>query len=225
LPPGIFIIILTIAGIYSKKLKKLFFFSAFFLYLISIKPISNILLLPLENFNHKDNISPKAVVVLGGGVNPRGIFKASAHAFKREMYGIILAKKYDLPFVFTGGGNINEAEWIKKDVAMFERNFNFHIKTLYENKSLNTYQNAKYTSTLFKKLRLKKEILLVTSAYHMKRAYLLFKKFHFKIITKPVDFLISPVTSVWDFFPSEESFYKSYLAIHEYFGILSLIFR
>jgi uncharacterized SAM-binding protein YcdF (DUF218 family) len=223
LPPGIFIIILILAGIVSKR--KIFYIFALTLYLISIKPVSNLLLTPLENFRHIEPISPKAVVVLGGGVNLKDILHAYPDAFKREIYGMLLAKKYNLPLIFTGGGRDNEAKWVKKDLELIENTCNCKIKTFFEGKSRDTYENAKFSAALFKKLHLKKEIYLVTSAYHIKRSYYLFKHFGFKIITKPVGFLASPINSIWDFFPNEGSFHKSYKAIHEYFGLLSLLIR
>lgn len=61
LPPGIFIIILIIAGIFAKKLKWLFYISALTLYLLSNKFVSNMLIYPLEHNYYKDNIKPKAV--------------------------------------------------------------------------------------------------------------------------------------------------------------------
>ena len=226
LPPGIFIIILIIATIFAKKLKWLFAISALLLYLLSNKFIANMLLLPLEKITYKDNITPKAVVVLGGGANPKGILKAYPDAFKREVYGVLLAKKYNLPFVFTGGGlKIKEADLIKDDINMFNKICNCNIKAYYEKNSLDTYQNAKFTAKLFDKMYLKKEIYLVTSAYHMKRSIMLFKHFGFKIIPKPIGFFYNPSYTIWDIFPNEGAFNKSYKAIHEYFGILSLWIR
>jgi len=226
LPPGIFILILILAGFFAKKFKWLFFTSALILYLLSNKLISNLLIYPLEHITYKDNIQPKAVVVLGGGVNPNDVLKAYPDAFKREIYGLLLAKKYNLPFIFTGGGiKVNEAKNIKKDINLITSICNCKIKTFYENKSLDTYENAKFTAKLFKKLHLKKEIFLVTSAYHMKRSIALFKHFGFKLIPKPVGFFYNPNYTIWDIFPHEEYFHKSYKAIHEYFGLLSLIIR
>jgi uncharacterized SAM-binding protein YcdF (DUF218 family) len=226
LPPGIFIIILIIAGIFAKKLKWLFYISALTLYLLSNKFVSNMLIYPLEHNYYKDNIKPKAVVVLGGGVNPNDTLKAYPDAFKREIYGILLAKKYNLPFIYTGGGiKVKEADYIKKDVELIKKICHCNIKDYYERNSLDTYENAKYTAKLFKKLHLKKEIFLVTSAYHMKRAIKLFKHFRFKIIPKPVGFFYKPYYTFWDIFPNEGNFHRSYRAIHEYFGLLSLVLR
>ncbi|GAX87163.1 conserved hypothetical protein [Lebetimonas natsushimae] len=226
LPPGIFIIILIIAGIYAKKLKWLFYISALTLYLLSNKFFANILLYPLEHNYYKDKITPKAVVVLGGAVNPKDVLRSYPETFKREIYGVLLAKKYNLPFVYTGGGmKIKEADYVKKDVMLIKEICNCKIKDFYEKNSLDTYQNAKFTAKLFKKLKLKKEIFLVTSAYHMKRAIKLFKHFDFKIIPKPVGFFYKPYYTYWDIFPNENNFHKSYRAIHEYLGLLSLKLR
>ncbi|EDM23875.1 YdcF family protein [Caminibacter mediatlanticus TB-2] len=224
LPPGIFIIILLIATIFAKRFKILFFISALTLYLLSIQPVSNMLLNPLENFKHKDNITPSAVVVLGGGSNPKDTIKAFPDAFKREVYGLILAKTYNIPFVFSGGGigKISEAENTKHDVQLLTKTFDVNITTYFEDKSLNTIQNGMYTALLFKKLKLPKNIYLVTNAYHMKRSYKIFKFFGFKIITKPVGFYSKPIESIWDYFPKMNSLNASYKAIHEYFGLLSL---
>ena len=59
----------------------------------------------------------------------------------------------------------------------------------------------------------------------MKRSIALFRYFHFKIIPKPVGFFYNPNYDFWDIFPTEGNFHKSYKAIHEYFGILSLKIR
>ncbi len=227
LPPGIFVIILFLAGFLAKKFKFIFFLSGFLLWAISTKFVMNLLVYPLEHNYKKDNIQPVAVVVLGGGTNSSDILKAYPDAFKREIYGLIIAKKHNLPFIFTGGGitKTKEADNIKKDINLITKTCKCKIKAYYENKSLDTYENAKYTAKLFKKLHLPKKIYLVTSAYHMKRSLKLFRHFKFKVIPKPVGFFFNNEYTFWDIFPQEGNFHKSYKAIHEYFGLLSLKFR
>ncbi|GAB6073956.1 YdcF family protein [Nautilia lithotrophica] len=227
LPPGIFVIILFLAGFYAKKVKFIFFSAAVLLWAISTKFIANALLYPLERNFKSDNITPSAVVVLGGGTNKNDILKALPDAFKREIYGLLIAKKENIPFIFTGGGikKTKEAQNVKKDIDTITSICNCSIKTYYENKSLNTFQNAKYTSELFTKLNLPKKIYLVTSAYHMKRAIMLFKHFQFEIIPKPVGFFYNNEYTLWDIFPNAGSFYQSYKAIHEYFGIIKAFLR
>jgi len=227
LPPGIFVIILFLAGFFAKKAKYIFFSAAVLLWALSSKFVANMLLYPLEHNYIQENTTPSAVVVLGGGTNSKDILKASPDAFKREVYGILTAKQENLPLIFSGGGSYKtkEAQNVKKDINLITKTCNCNIRTYYENKSLNTYQNAEYTAKLFEKLNLPKRIYLVTSAYHMKRAAAAFKKFGFEIVPKPVGFLSSDEYTFWDFLPGMNSLANSYKALHEYFGLLSFYLK
>ena len=226
LPPSIFIWGLIIAAIVAKRFKFVFITLGIIFYLLSIKPISNLLLSPLEDIptsKHKADI----VVVLSGGSNPNDILKSAPDAFKRLTYGIILAKQKNIPLIFTGGGDKpSEADNAKKDIELFEKTFNFRLKTYYEDKALDTVENAKYTKELIKKEHLSNKIYLVTSAYHMKRSIIIFKHFGFEVIAKPVGFIINNKNyNFYDFLPHMSYLMDSYKAIHEYFGILSLLLR
>ena len=154
----------------------------------------------------------------------KDIFKSSAHQFKRVVYGTCIAARENIPLVFTGAGVGKESEKVKHDIKYLENSFNFKIKTYFENRSKNTKQNAYFTAKLFQKHGFKKRIYLVTSAFHMKRAMINFKKAGFEVIPRPTDFL-SNYNYVWyDFLPSMDSFYRSYWAFHEYIGILKAKF-
>jgi uncharacterized SAM-binding protein YcdF (DUF218 family) len=226
LPPSIFIWGLIIATIVAKRFKFLFITLGIIFYLLSIKPISNLLLSPLEDI---PNSKQKAdiVVVLSGGSNLNDILKSAPDAFKRLTYGIILAKQKNIPLIFTGGGinKPSEADNAKKDIELFEKTFNFRLKTYYENKALDTVENTKYTKELIKKEHLSNKIYLVTSAYHMKRSIIIFKHFGFDVVAKPVGFLVDKTYTFYDFLPNMNFLNYSYKAIHEYFGILSLLLR
>jgi len=226
LPPGIFIIILILATIYAKKLRWLFLVSAITLYLLSTKFMANLLLSPLENIP-TSNKKADLVVVLSGGSNANDIIKTSPDAFKRLTYGIILAKQKNLPLLFTGGGikKPTEADNAKKDIELFEKTFNFKLKTYYEDKAVDTVSNARESLKLIQKKHLSKNIYLVTSAYHMKRSIIIFKHFGFIVNPKPVGFFVEPIKTWYDYLPNMGSLEKSYKAIHEYFGILSLYLR
>ena len=227
LPPSIFIWLLVLGGFLAKKFKPLFFGGAILFYLLSIKPITNLLLTPLETIDivHKKG---ELVVVLSGGSNPDDILKSAPDAFKRVTYGIVLAKTNNIPLLFTGGGIIKptEDEMAKKDIELFQNSFNFKLKTYYENKALDTVENGKFSLKLINKENLSKNIYLVTSAYHMKRSIIIFKHFGFNVIPKPVGFFVEKrVYNFYDLLPQMGNLYKSYKAIHEYFGILSLWVR
>ncbi len=225
LPPGLFITLFVIIAFLSKKVRKIAIFSAILLYLISTKPIANLLLTPLETnltiIQQKNDT--KYTILLGGGFNFEDIFKFSPHAFKREVYAFMISKETNTPLIFCGAKK--EMKAFLDDLRLFEKQFNFKITYYFPKPSLNTYQNAETASELFEKNGWKKKIYLITSAYHMKRAIMLYKHFGFEVIPKPVDFLRDYNYDYWDFLPNAGSFLKSYAAIHEYFGILSLKIR
>jgi uncharacterized SAM-binding protein YcdF (DUF218 family) len=237
LPPGIFIIILFLASLYAKKFKWFFFSSAVVFYLLSNSYVSDMLLSPLESPYNKqmdDFKEANAVVVLGGGRIKGSVnLPLSQSAFKRAMWGMMIAKKENLPLIFTGGGvdkSYSEANAFKETLKEISKYLGIKFdkeKLFVESKSLNTLENAKYTKELLEKMDIKKPvIILVTSAYHMKRALLIYKKFGFTTMPSATDFLIN--SSSFNFFkllPNIHSFEKSYIALHEYFGLLSLYIK
>ncbi len=80
---------------------------------------------------------------------------------------------------------------------------------LVENKSKNTYENAKYSAEILKKQFKGKKFLLITGAIHMPRAAACFKKQNLKFDTFPTDhyYIKSNETTLDEFMPSVNSFY------------------
>ncbi len=245
LPPGIFILIFFIMVFYAKKFKTVFIFFALGFYLLSNIYVANFLLRPLEQPYNKafdSKIKADAVVVLGGG-NASGSanLPLNADPSKRALYGLMIAKSQNIPLIFSGGalkGDESEASsFIKsmKEISKYlgvDMEFSpklqmnrFVIST--ENRSIDTYQNAKFTKERFEEAGIQNPaIYLTTSAYHMKRAVQLYRHFGFKVIPCATDFKIGKrQKSIWDYFPKMGAFYKSYLALHEYAGLLSLKLR
>ena len=215
LPPALFIWGLIIASL--KKIRYFTLTLAALFWFLSSQFGANLLLSPLENWHFKTAaITPKYVVVLGGGFD-KGDLATSADATERIIKGLVIANMYHLPFVYSGC----EANYAKKTVSYIQQGFHTHIQTLYEGKSLDTYQNAKFTA----KLLADKRIYLVTSAYHLPRAYRLFRHFGFQIVPIKTDFKTNESYNIWSIFPQMGNFQKSYLAIHEYVGLLSLWLR
>jgi uncharacterized SAM-binding protein YcdF (DUF218 family) len=226
LPPGIFIILLILASF--KKFKYLFLISGLLFYFISTDYEANLLNKPLEKDYYKipKNISCKSVVVLSGGSNKNDTIKTSTDAFKRLVYGLEISSINHLPLIFTGGGikNYTEADAAKGDIENLEKAFKFNVKVYYENRAKDTVENAKLTKELIQKNNLSNNICLVTSSYHMKRSEIIFKHFKFKVTPMATGFNIKE-NKKFSLFPKEGNFHKSYQAIHEYFGILSLLLR
>ncbi len=92
-----------------------------------------------------------------------------------------------------------------------------------ERTSRNTYENALYTKKLADSLPLKANYLLVTSAFHMKRAKACFDKVGMKTRIYPVDYhTYSPSNNSFDklFIPSTEALQKWTTLIHEVAGYI-----
>jgi uncharacterized SAM-binding protein YcdF (DUF218 family) len=82
----------------------------------------------------------------------------------------------------------------------------------------NTEQEA---AALKKLLQGRQSILLVTSAFHMPRAKLLFESKGFVVYPYPVDFKVNESrTTLIDFFPNPHSLYLSDTAIREQIGLM-----
>ncbi|WP_310649488.1 YdcF family protein [Candidatus Liberibacter sp.] len=93
-----------------------------------------------------------------------------------------------------------------------------------ERKSLNTLQNAKLTSPIINTIIEKqnnRNIILVSSAYHLRRSQLYFKYSKIKTIASPADYITVHFTII----PSAVNFYLTDLALKEYMGIFLHIIK
>ncbi len=245
LPPGLFVLLSFLMAFYTRKFRGFFLFAAFCFYLLSNIIFANFLLLPLERpYNKSFTKSEKAdaVVVLGGGnIVGSANLPLASDAYKRVMYALMIAKSQNLPLIFSGGGLsksesesssfLKSMEQTKKYLSL-EIPFSKKLKeggfaVFLEDKSLDTFQNAKFTKQKFTEAGMQNPtIYLVTSAYHMKRSVSLYEHFGFRVIPCATDFKISlQKSNFWDYFPKMEALYDSYLALHEYAGLLSLKMR
>ena len=232
LPPGIFIAALFAAAFFAKRFKKSLFVAALLFLLLSTS-FSNYLLKPLEEKRFDKNpVNPMAVVVLGGGQADKDPYlKLSPQGVKRIVTALLLANKKSLPLIYSGyeGGNANA----RFTIEIMIKNFNLPFKEckepkrgcfVIEGKSRDTYENAKYTKALLKQKA--PSVILVTSAYHMPRSYRIFRHFGFYITPKKTDFRSwERGLSFWSHLPNMYNLYNSYLALHEYLGLLSLYLR
>ena len=244
LPPGIFIILFILAALYAKRFRPFFLANAIIFYLLSTPYVADWLLAPLEiPFNKPLEKQPvDAVIVLGGG-HTQGVanLPLSTDAYKRMMWGLMVAKSNNLPLLFSGGGM--QKEYLESDAfldslkelklyleiptptskSLSTKEFSLHV----EDKSLDTHQNAEFCKTAFEKVGLATPtIYLVTSAYHMRRSIRLYEHFGFKVIPAATNFKINAkAKDGWDYLPNAHALYKSYVALHEYVGLLSLKIR
>lgn len=247
LPPGIFITLTCIAAVIllikKKKLPAILLFSiAFLLYLVSIEPVKRAFLLPLENsfppLTNEQGIRrphgggvPSHIVVLGGGTvtaSPEAGGKSllSTAALRRSVYGYLLQKQTGLPIILCGGIVFNgEKEEAEAEVG---RRLLLGLgmdkdKILLDTESRNTFENAQNILPL---LATKEEetipppVILVTSAYHMRRSVAVFRSLGVPVIPAPTDYQISRDNlSFWSFLPNAGNMEGLSIALREQIGL------
>jgi len=220
LPPGLLVIVFVLLGILTKrKLAKLIPFSfALFVYLLSIEPIKDVLYKPLEEaYPVPSKPEGDAIVILGGGAYNTGILKEDST--KRLLTGFVLHKQTNLPIILSGGASIGalpEAE-IMKELLLTLGVDKSKIHT--DVNSKDTEENAQEVKKLCERLRCRR-VVLVSSAYHMRRAVLSFQKAGLEVVPYPTDFKRDMRYNLYSLLPKMGVFADSYKALREYLGLV-----
>ena len=208
-------------------------FSISFIYIlfISIFPIGKFGIYLLEKEFHTRTEYPykiDGILILSGATNPYlsneyNSIEINGSA-ERLIESVFLINKHkEAKIIFSGGsGSINFNKLTHSKIAkkFFEKMNVDNGQIIYENKSRNTYENIVFS----KKIAMPKKNeswLLVTSAFHMKRAILIAKKQNWKLIPYPVDFYQPKQIS---FKPSINMFSNLstfQMAFHEWLGLFS----
>jgi uncharacterized SAM-binding protein YcdF (DUF218 family) len=198
--------------------------------------VSQALMKSLEWQNLPPSVMPnaEAIVVLGGGISsatyPRAMPEVS-EAGDRVLYGAKLYRDGKAPTVIVSGGRIG---WLgggspeSTDMATLLAMMGVPDSAIIEEpNSLNTYENAVNVQKILNQKGIK-EILLVTSAFHMPRARLIFEKLGMTVIPAPTDFYVTEET-VKDFnlgttlvylLPDPRYLNLTTIALKEYLGLL-----
>jgi len=163
------------------------------------------------------------IVVLGGGINDDPYLpltsKLSNATLTRLIEGIRIHK--ELPkttFILSGGkvwNTTSEASLMKKMAIKLGVNKN---KIQIEDNS----KDSKDQALLIKNIIQKDKSIIVTSAYHMNRVSLLFKKQNLNFIPAPTAYLISKHNKffIGRLFPSLKNITNSEKLIREYLGTI-----
>ena len=141
----------------------------------------------------------QAIVVLTGG-------------YWRNMEAVRLQRATGLPVLASGG--YGEAVVIK---AQLERDFGVPVRWT-ESDSHSTEENALFSAKILAGANIQ-NILLVTHAMHMPRAYKMFSDTGLEVIPAPTDFSRTVSLRWKDFWPSAEGRKTSQSALHEIFGL------
>ncbi len=238
LPPGIFVLILAVFG-WMQFRKKNYetgtdtLFVGFCIWALSISPVSNSLMKGLESsFPIPHEINGDVIILLGAGLNENvtdlsGIGFPDGDMLGRITTAIRLHKRLNIPIIIASGNVYPEGKAgapvdkrIMVDLGVDPSNI------IVEKKSRNTFENAQYASRICQDLGYKKPILL-TAAYHLKRAQMAFQATGLTTIPFPAyRYSSDKLVFYWrNFLPCHNSFETSCVAIREYLGILYYMVR
>lgn len=135
-------------------------------------------------------------ILLGGFVNKDGViggyFNTSADRFIQTLK---LYDKGNVAFILISGGSSRLTKDKFKYSTWAAKQF-IDLKVpdsalLFENKSRNTLENAAFSKQLLEQKGLKPPYVLVTSAFHMKRALWIYKHAGLDVIPFPSNYFIS----------------------------------
>jgi uncharacterized SAM-binding protein YcdF (DUF218 family) len=203
--PGTILLVLMIVGaalLWTRRRRtgrNLLALGAVLALVIATLPIGSWLLLPLENRFPTVRSLPDRVdgiVVLGGAVNPRLTDARGQPALnetaERMTTFVALARRFpEARHVFTGGsGSLIYTDLKETEVArqLFAELGLDISRMVFEDQSRNTYENALYTRDLVQP-KPGEVWIVVTSAFHMPRAYGCFSRIGWRVLPYPVDYM------------------------------------
>ena len=164
-----------------------------------------------------------AIVVLGAGTYfhapEYGGDTVDEAALIRLRYAARLQRETGKPILVTGGNPLNnkipEAEQMK---SVLENEFRVPVRWT-EDDANNTLENALYSYALLQKAGFKR-IYLVTHAWHMPRAAMVFRQVGFEVVPAPTAWTTRYKLDLLDFIPRAEALRDSRIFMHELIGLI-----
>ena len=204
LPPGLFVILLLCLAVYLFKINPRISFivgaGTFIFYLLCTGLVADEFMGRLEKvYSPPENIeslNPDVIVVLGGGafsdvqdVDGEGSLASSTAT--RLLTAVRLQRKLNLPILLTGGQVYQDSGAEAVISARILQSLGVpKEKILTETRSINTTQNAIYSAEILHEKNFHRPII-VTSAFHMRRAVLNFSRQNIEVIPYPTNFTVS----------------------------------
>jgi uncharacterized SAM-binding protein YcdF (DUF218 family) len=193
-----------------------------------VVPVGPNLMVYLERQYEEPNINDylDGIVVLGGTFKTEHSLTHDRIVvndnIERVLDAVLLNQVYPEAFlVFSGGNGIlgSSKKPESQDVRRFMDEFGFSDNTvIYEDKSRNTFENARFTKDLILPLP-QEQWVLVTSAYHMPRSMAVFEAIEWDIIPYPTDYRTNLEYCWWPSLTKvQENLAALDLALHEIAG-------
>ena len=235
LPPGLFILLFLTAFWRFRRTKKQRWLALplVIMYLLSIDAVTDRLIKPLEDCYPQLPVNElreaQAIVVLGGGICNEvpdfdGTGQIANVADNRFLMGLRLHKAMHIPFIVSGGPGYARTSTEAEIAARTLQACGIKEKDLIkEDRSRNTKENAIF----IKEICLQKgfnKVLLVTSAYHLPRSVMLFRREGLDVIPYPSGYRTDEHTGMnaFSFTPSYDALSTSAMAMKEYLGIIAV---
>jgi uncharacterized SAM-binding protein YcdF (DUF218 family) len=197
---------------------------------LSIAPVSDAMIRGLESkYDIPQNVKGDVIILLGRGVSDKapdltGLGAPSGSYLTRIVTAVRLQKKMHIPIIVSGTEAPEDKAEDKTLEAHIVRRFLIDLgvpagKIIIEDKSRDTFENVKFTKEICERSEFTNPIL-VTSAYHLKRAVMSSEKIGLEALPFPAGF------NSWQ---GKEYRWSSYLpgdfstastAVKEYLGLM-----
>ena len=204
LPPGIFIVLMLALCVkllkFSKKLTAAVFVMTLIFYLLCTSLVAEKFMGWLEEMHQPpaqvETSGADVIVLLGGGAISQvpdvdGVGALCASPANRLLTAVRLQKMLNVPILISGGQVYSDSGAEAEIAARILKSLGVpEDKILTETRSVNTSQNARYSAAILREKNFKKPVL-VTSAFHMRRAMLNFRLNRFMPIPYPTDYTVA----------------------------------
>lgn len=190
------------------------------IYFLSVKPGRDMIVAPLETrYSRTPNPQIDALIVLGGGVSPRG--ELGDASLQRLYAAHKIYQKKPVPIIVCGGDPLGAG--VKESAALAAALMSWQVprsKIIQEDQSRNTQENLENAKKYLQKYKLQNPGLL-TSAAHLPRAMLIAESLGLQPQPLPCDFSCDGEPYQWyDIFPNADCLRDSFAGLKEYTGIL-----
>ena len=232
LPPGLFILALILSGAlfifwHRRKIGIFNLAIGLLFWVFCTAPFSDFLMRGIESeFYIPKTVKGDVLLLLGGGIIEKvpdfsGYGIPTDRMTGRIVTAVRLQKNLNIPIIVSGGKTSKNGS----STGLIAKRFLVDLgvqegQIVIEEKSRDTYENAKHIREICLRNGYKNPIL-ITSASHMKRSVLSFKKVGIDVMPYPANFTTKRVNEYgwYSYLPRSSSLGKTSLAFHEYLGI------
>ena len=226
---GIFLLLVTTfaAAIRSRRVGILAGMAGLLiLWVASMPAVTNLVLDSLESdylfVPIQAQLTTDAIVVLGGFTGKPDIGRGDLEindGIDRLLHGMRLFRAGKAPYLMMVGGAARGHTPEAMLMAQLLEEFGMsRDNMLLEDKSRNTRENGINSVAIMKAHGINR-VLLVTSAFHMRRAQAVFEKLGVEVIPAATDYQVGePDPSILDWLPDAEALWGTTFGIKEYIG-------